>query len=95
MIPTRVIIEVLGTFDAGVAHAVRSALARGVASITIDFTQAARVDPVALAGLARELARDRGGAITLAGLSREQERLLRDLRARMRAQWTPGPLARA
>ncbi len=95
MIPSRVIIEVLATFNEAVADAVRAALVRGVGSITIDFTQAARIDPVALARLARELVSDRGGAITLKGLSRDQERHLRELGARMGAQWTPGPLARA
>ena len=52
MVPSRVIIQVLGTFDEAVAHAVRAAFMRGVASVTIDFTHAsARIDPVSLARL--------------------------------------------
>ncbi len=95
MIPSRVIIEVLTAFDEVVSRAVRAALARGVGSITIDFTNAARVDAVALAKLARELARDGEGAITLEGLSHEQERLLRYLRARLAVEWTRGPIGTA
>ena len=95
MVPSRIIIEVLATFDEEVAHALRSALARGVGSITIDFTHAAQVDPVALARLARELAMDGGGTITIDGLPRDQVRLLRYLGARLPAQWTTAPVALA
>ncbi|HEX9052270.1 MAG TPA: hypothetical protein VF841_17205 [Anaeromyxobacter sp.] len=95
MVPSRVIIEVLGTFDEGVARAVRAALVSGVGSITVDFTHASRVYPVSLARLARELARDRTGAVAVDGLSPQQERLLRYLGAHLPASWPLEPAARA
>ncbi len=93
MVPSRVIIEVLSTFNEQVAHAVRSAIVRGVDSITIDFTHAARVDGVSLARLARELARDERRAATVLGLSRDQERLVRYLGTRLPGRWALGPTA--
>jgi hypothetical protein len=95
VIPSRVIIEVLATFNEAVAHAVRAALARGVGSVTIDFTHAERVDPASLTRLARELAHGGGGTITLEGLPQDQERHLRYLGAHLPAQWTRGPVALA
>ncbi len=95
MVPSRVVIEVLGTFDEDVAHAVRAALTRGVERITIDFSQAAHADVVALARLARELARDGDGAVIVEGLSSHHERLLRYLGARLPTRRPRGPDASA
>ncbi len=93
--PTRVVIEVLGTFDEGVAQAVRAALVRGVHSVTIDFAQATRVDAVSLAALARVLAGDRNGAAVVEGLSGQQELLLRYLGGQLARLSFTGPIARA
>lgn len=95
MVPSRVVIEVLGTFDEGVAQTVRSALLRGVKDVTIDFSQARRVDQVSLAILARELSRDRGSAVAIEGLTPHQQTLLRYLGARFSAPPSRDPLARA
>jgi ABC-type transporter Mla MlaB component len=95
IVPTRVLIEVLKTFDESVAQAVRAALVRGVSSVTIDFAQATRVDAVSLAALARVLAHDREGAAVVEGLSAEQELLLRYLGTHVARLSMTGPIATA
>jgi hypothetical protein len=95
MIPSRMVIEVLDTFDEAVAHALRAQFMRGFGNITIDFTHASRIDPVSLARLARELARDGNGDVAVEGLSGHQERLLRYLGARLPVASRPEPAASA
>jgi hypothetical protein len=94
MVPSRVVIEVLATFDERVARAVHDALRRGVKDVVIDFTRASKIDPVSLAMLARELVSDRSNAVLIEGLSRQQETLLRYL-AHAEAGSTREPIARA
>lgn len=94
MVPSSVVIEVLGRFDEGVAHAVRSALVRGVEAITIDFRKASRIDPPSLALLARELAQGRASAVSIKGLSGHQQHLLRYL-SHVATPPPPDPLAKA
>lgn len=75
-----VFVEVKGTFDAAAARALDAAFLGGVSDVTIDFSRASWIDPLALAMLADELAHGER-TVKVLGLARHHERLLRYLGA--------------
>jgi hypothetical protein len=73
----------------GTARVLRAMFMAGLSDVTIDFTRAQRIEALGLAVLAGELAANSARSVTITGLGRHDERLLRYLGARVSVPAVP------
>jgi hypothetical protein len=80
---TEVVVKIEGAFDAAAARAIQAAFLGGVTRFTLDLSRALQIHDSGLALVASDLLTPAARAVTIVGLGRHHERLLRYLGAHL------------